>query len=212
MMIRRIAGCTRVVGKEQGYVPLPLRDETVRDTASGRDVNCMTMAFEPTHAEIEQLFDGASIYVSMFGTSPPPMILSVGPIERDPYHDGRDEEVARQDERAADPGTRGGGDEAPEGARGSPSDRGDGAGLVGDVVAEPVSALVDRLIGEIAVWSTTVSLREFQINVASEIVRNLVPSDAQDAAYAALRMIASDCEEQLKIDLRESILAARLTG
>jgi hypothetical protein len=78
MLIRRIKGATRVCGKSQGYKGLPILDIAVKDEVSGMMVNSMTSAWEPTPDELKRLNAGASVHVSIYGNSPPPMIVTVG--------------------------------------------------------------------------------------------------------------------------------------
>ncbi|AHJ10704.1 hypothetical protein P106B_21 [Rhizobium phage vB_RglS_P106B] len=67
MIISRIEGTTRVCGKSQGYLGLPIRDETIIDTATGSVSNIMHTAWEPTPEEIEQIKNGAKVIVSLIG-------------------------------------------------------------------------------------------------------------------------------------------------
>lgn len=71
MLIAVIDGHTRICGKSQGYKGLPIRDETVDG------VNMMHSAWEPTPDEIERINAGAKIIVSVIGTSPQPILLTV---------------------------------------------------------------------------------------------------------------------------------------
>lgn len=78
MLIAMIEGATRVCGKAQGYLGLPVRDETVVDKASGEVVNMMHTAWELTPDELARLNDGAKIIVSVIGHNPQPIMLNVG--------------------------------------------------------------------------------------------------------------------------------------
>lgn len=78
MIIARIEGTTRVCGQSQGYIGLPIRDELIKDTATGEIANIMHSAWEPTPEEIEALKNGAKIIVSVIGNNPQPIMLSVG--------------------------------------------------------------------------------------------------------------------------------------
>lgn len=90
MLIGRIEGATRVVGKSQGYLGLPLKDETVTLPAEIRDIviDCtvngetpaMVTAWEPTPEELAKLNAGASVHVRILGNVPPPMMVEVGPV------------------------------------------------------------------------------------------------------------------------------------
>jgi hypothetical protein len=79
MHIGRIEGTTRVVGKSQGYLGLPLRDVMVNCSVNGL-TPAMETAWLPTPAELVLLNAGASIHVRILGTVPPPMSVQVGPV------------------------------------------------------------------------------------------------------------------------------------
>lgn len=80
MLIARIEGATRIVGRRQGYHGLPLRDETVACPVNGPATPCMVTAWTPTPEELAALNAGASVHVSILGSSPPPMLVRVGPV------------------------------------------------------------------------------------------------------------------------------------
>lgn len=80
MLIKRILGATRVIGKSQGYLGLPVKDEVVHDSVSGFDVDTMTTAWEPTPDELAALNAGAPIHVRIFGRMHPPIIVMTGPL------------------------------------------------------------------------------------------------------------------------------------
>lgn len=73
-------GCTRICGKSQGYLGLPLRDDVRVCEVSGCEVPFMTSAWHPSPAELEALNAGAAIHVHIDGVTPPPMMVSVGPV------------------------------------------------------------------------------------------------------------------------------------
>ncbi len=77
MLIGRIQGTTRVLGKSQGYLGLPIRDEIVK-LDNGDEVSTMVSAWTPTPGELAALNAGASIHVSLWGQSHPPIMLGVG--------------------------------------------------------------------------------------------------------------------------------------
>lgn len=81
MQINRIRGATRVLGKSQGYLGLPVRDEMVIDKTIGEIVPAMVTAWEPSPAELAMLADGASVYVRIFGMNHPPILVYVEPKE-----------------------------------------------------------------------------------------------------------------------------------
>lgn len=88
MLIRRIEGATRTIGKAQGYLALPVRDEMI--PIDGRGCPSMVTAWEPTPAELAALMEGAAIHVRLVGNSVvwadgqshPPIIVEVGPIPK----------------------------------------------------------------------------------------------------------------------------------
>lgn len=78
MIIQRIDGTTRVLGKSQGYLGLPLRDVTVNCSVNG-EVPAMETAWEPTPDELARLNAGASVILRIIGNAHPPVMLMVGP-------------------------------------------------------------------------------------------------------------------------------------
>lgn len=80
MIIQHIKGATRVLGKGQGYLGLPLRDELVSDTVNGPTTPSMLTAWEPTPAELERLNKGAPVLLRVLGTQHPPVGITVGEI------------------------------------------------------------------------------------------------------------------------------------
>jgi hypothetical protein len=87
MLIGRIPGATRVVGKHQGYLGLPLRDEPVHDAVNGKDTPSMVTAWLPTPKEQQKLAAGEAVYVRILGNVPPPMMVSVGDAPPQPQPD-----------------------------------------------------------------------------------------------------------------------------
>src|SRR5690348_196252 len=79
MIIAHIEGATRICGKAQGYLGLPLRDELINDTVNGESTPAMVTAWTPTPEELAALNSGASVHVRILGTTPPPMMVLVGP-------------------------------------------------------------------------------------------------------------------------------------
>lgn len=79
MIIAHIEGATRICGKAQGYLGLPLRDELISDTVNGEGTPAMVTAWTPTPEELAALNSGASVHVRILGTTPPPMMVLVGP-------------------------------------------------------------------------------------------------------------------------------------
>jgi hypothetical protein len=80
MHIGHIEGATRVIGKSQGYLGLPLRDELINCTVSGEGTPSMVTAWLPTPEELALLNAGASVHVRLLGTKHPPIIVEVGPV------------------------------------------------------------------------------------------------------------------------------------
>lgn len=78
MQIGRITGATRVIGKSQGYMGLPLRDERINCKVNGPDTPAMVTAWLPTPKELEALNAGAPVHVRILGTSHPPIMVEVG--------------------------------------------------------------------------------------------------------------------------------------
>lgn len=72
MIPAMIAGVSRVLGKSQGYIGLPVRDE------EREGVPAMTTAWEPTPEEIDAIRAGAKIEITILGTAHPPIIVGVG--------------------------------------------------------------------------------------------------------------------------------------
>jgi hypothetical protein len=78
MQIGRIEGATRFIGKSQGYLGLPLRDERINCGVNGESTPAMTTAWLPTPEELAALNAGAAVHVRILGTQHPPIMLSVG--------------------------------------------------------------------------------------------------------------------------------------
>jgi hypothetical protein len=83
MQIGHIEGATRVIGKSQGYRGLPLRDVTLNSTVNGEGTPAMQTAWIPDQDDIERICAGAPIYLTVLGTSHPPVMIEVGnpPVE-----------------------------------------------------------------------------------------------------------------------------------
>lgn len=80
MMVGRIEGATRVLGKSQGYLGLPVRDTEITCAVSGEGTPCLTTAWHPTPDELAALNAGAAVHVRLIGISHPPIMVEVGPI------------------------------------------------------------------------------------------------------------------------------------
>jgi hypothetical protein len=55
MIIAHIEGATRICGKAQGYLGLPLRDELINDSVNGEATPAMVTAWTPTPEELAAL-------------------------------------------------------------------------------------------------------------------------------------------------------------
>lgn len=72
MQVGMIEGMTRVIGKSQGYIGLPLRDTD----ADGTPI--MESAWFPTPKEITAMNNGAPVVLRVIGSAHPPVMLTVG--------------------------------------------------------------------------------------------------------------------------------------
>jgi len=80
MQIGRIQGCTRVLGKSQGYLGLPLRDVVVSCSVGGDETPAMETAWFPTPGELEAINAGAPIILRIIGTAHPPVMIETGEV------------------------------------------------------------------------------------------------------------------------------------
>jgi hypothetical protein len=80
MQIGRIRGATRVLGKAQGYLGLPVRDEPINCNVDGKDTPSMVTAWLPTPKELEALNAGAAVHVRLLGNAHPPIMVTVGEV------------------------------------------------------------------------------------------------------------------------------------
>lgn len=80
MQIGMIEGATRVIGKSQGYLGLPIRDEMVNCTVNGDGTPQMVTAWLPTPEELAALNRGAAIHVTILGVMHPPIMVGTGPV------------------------------------------------------------------------------------------------------------------------------------
>ena len=78
MQIGRISNATRVCGKSQGFLGLPIRDEIVNCPVCGPETNSMVTAWIPTPEEIALIKRGAPVHVRVLGLTPLPMMVEVG--------------------------------------------------------------------------------------------------------------------------------------
>jgi hypothetical protein len=80
MIIAMIQGVTRIIGKTQGYLGLPLRDELIDCPVNGPNTPSMVTAWEPTPDELARLNAGAPVHLRILGAAHPPVMLSVGEV------------------------------------------------------------------------------------------------------------------------------------
>lgn len=78
MQIGVIEGHTRVLGKSQGYLGLPVRDVLYDDGSVA-----METVWFPDPKEIEAIVAGAPIKLSVMGSGHPPVMLGVGEVPHD---------------------------------------------------------------------------------------------------------------------------------
>jgi hypothetical protein len=83
MQIAMIEGTTRIIGKSQGYLGLPLRDEVINCAVDGDGTPAMVTAWHPSPDELARLNAGASVHLRILGTMHPPVMVEVGepPLE-----------------------------------------------------------------------------------------------------------------------------------
>lgn len=78
MLIAMIQGATRIIGKSQGFLGLPLRDELIDCSVNGPETPSMVTAWEPTPDELAKLKAGALVHLRILGSAHPPVMLTVG--------------------------------------------------------------------------------------------------------------------------------------
>lgn len=83
MQIGMIQGATRVLGKSQGYLGLPVRDVLINETVNGPDTPAMETAWLPTPKEIEAIQRGAPVILRVLGAAHPPVMVEVGEVPGD---------------------------------------------------------------------------------------------------------------------------------
>lgn len=81
MIICRIEGFTRVLGKSQGYIGLPVKDIILRDPDNGKVMEAMETAWEPTPSELESLCKGQKVKIRLLCPHFIPIIVRVGESE-----------------------------------------------------------------------------------------------------------------------------------
>lgn len=78
MQVARILGCTRELGKAQGYIGLP-----IRDAITPEGVPVMQSVWTPSPDELAALNAGANVLLEVVGKGHPPVMLSVGDAPSD---------------------------------------------------------------------------------------------------------------------------------
>ncbi|WP_293862275.1 hypothetical protein [uncultured Alsobacter sp.] len=81
MISKHISGCTRIVGKSQGFTGLSIRDETLEILpGTGFEASVMVTSWEPTPDELMRLNAGAPVILKLAGTMHPPVLMMVGDV------------------------------------------------------------------------------------------------------------------------------------
>jgi hypothetical protein len=78
MIIQLIQNFTRILGKSQGYLGLPIFDHIEIDKTNGKPTNAMTSAWALGPDELERLNAGALVYLTVLGSGHPPVRIEVG--------------------------------------------------------------------------------------------------------------------------------------
>lgn len=77
MRLGQITGYTRVLGEEQGYIPLYIRDEVITEAVEGEGTPVMHSAWKPGPDELARLNGGGAVVLSVIGKAHPPVFLNV---------------------------------------------------------------------------------------------------------------------------------------
>lgn len=93
MIVGMIDGVTRIIGKAQGYIGLPIRDEEFHSKTHDALVPSMVTCWEPTPEEIIAIVAGGRIEVRLLGSSHPPIIVGVG---RPPFCESPEDRMDQQ--------------------------------------------------------------------------------------------------------------------
>jgi hypothetical protein len=83
MQIGMIEGHTRILGKSQGYLGLPIRDILIEDKVNGPQTPAMETAWLPTLDEVAAIAAGAPIILRVLGTGHPPVMIYTGKVPTD---------------------------------------------------------------------------------------------------------------------------------
>lgn len=82
MIVARIENANIILGRKQGYIPLPVRIEEAPNPTGGEGyAEVMVSAWTPTPDELAAIADGANVHVKIFscGYPHPPIRVEVGP-------------------------------------------------------------------------------------------------------------------------------------
>lgn len=83
MIVGVVEGATRIIGKSQGYIGLPLRDELVDCTVNGERTPAMVSAWFPMPDELARLNASAPVHLRILGEAHPPVAVEVGEVPAD---------------------------------------------------------------------------------------------------------------------------------
>lgn len=86
MQVGMIEGHTRIIGKSQGYLGLPLRDVVIDCSVNGPKTPAMETAWFPTPAELAALNAGAPVILRVLGIGHPPVMLYTGNLPDERAH------------------------------------------------------------------------------------------------------------------------------
>lgn len=78
MQIGMISGHTDIIGKEQGYLGLPIRQVLVDCSVNGSGTPAIETAWLPTPDEIAAINAGAPIILRILDVNHPPVMIYVG--------------------------------------------------------------------------------------------------------------------------------------
>lgn len=70
-------GWSRLIGKDQGYLGLPIRDVIIECSVNGEGTPVMVTHWMPSADEIEAINHGFPIEVSLIGRAHPPIMVGV---------------------------------------------------------------------------------------------------------------------------------------
>ncbi|WLR90870.1 hypothetical protein [Shinella zoogloeoides] len=103
MEIGRIQGATRVLGKAQGYLGLPLKDVVLNTTVDGPETPAMMTAWLPNPEEIAEIVAGAPVILTVLGTRHPPVLVTTGHAPDDPEYEIAIDEQSHEQTKGVSP-------------------------------------------------------------------------------------------------------------